>query len=115
MSDIKELTTKIKKFRDKRDWKKFHNPKDVSLSLLLEAAELLERFQWKSSGEVEKYAKENKDAIGDEIADVAIYLLGLTNDLGLDLKKIIEKKLKKNEKKYPVKKSKGKHTKYTKL
>jgi len=115
MSDIKELTTKIKKFRDKRDWKKFHNPKDVSLSLLLEAAELLEHFQWKSSGEVEKYAKENKDAIGDEIADVAIYLLGLTNDLGLDLKKIIEKKLKKNEKKYPVKKSKGKHTKYTKL
>jgi len=115
MSDIKRITNKIKKFRDERDWLQFHNHKDMALSLTLEAAEVLEHFQWKSADEVKVYAKTHKDQIGEELADVAAYLFELSDNLGIDLAKAIEKKLKKNTIKYPVHKAKGKHTKYNKL
>ena len=115
MSDIKELTEKIKKFRDERDWKQFHNPKDVALSLVLEAAEVLEHFQWKNPKEIEAYIKTNKEDIGEELADVLYWVLLMCNDLEIDIKEILEKKIKKNEEKYPVEKAKGKHTKYNKL
>lgn len=115
MSDIKELTERIKKFRDERDWKKFHNPKDDSISLILEASEVLEHFQWKNKKEIEKYIKSNKEEIGEELADVLYWVLLMSSDLGLDLKKVFERKMNKNEKKYPVEKTKGKHTKYNKL
>jgi len=112
---IKEIIEKIKKFRDERDWMQFHDPKSMAVSITIEAAELLEHFQWKSKEEVEEYAKKNKDEIGEEIADVAIYLFELTDNLGLDLIEIMEKKLKQNIKKYPVEKAKGRHIKYNKL
>lgn len=115
MSDIKDLTKKIKKFRDERDWKQFHNPKDVALSLILEAAEVLEHFQWKNQAEIEEYIKTAKDEIGEELADVLYWVLLMSHDLGIDLKKALEKKIKKNEDRYPVDKAKGKHTKYNKL
>lgn len=115
MGDIKELTEKIKQFRDERDWMQFHNPKDVALSLVLEAAEVLEHFQWKKPGEVEVHAKACKDEIADELADVATYLFELADNLGIDLPRAIETKLAKNAAKYPVEKAKGKHTKYDKL
>jgi NTP pyrophosphatase (non-canonical NTP hydrolase) len=113
MSDIKDLQKKVIKFRDARDWKQFHNPKDVSLSLVLEATELMELFQWKNDKEVEEYVKKHRSEISDELADVLIWALLIGNDLSIDLKKAIESKLKKNKKKYPVKKSKGKYSKYT--
>ncbi|MFH1823769.1 MAG: nucleotide pyrophosphohydrolase [Candidatus Firestonebacteria bacterium] len=115
MSEIKKITNKIKKFRDERDWKKFHNHKDMALSLVLEASELLEHFQWKSLKEVNKYAKEHKEEISDELADVAMYLFELADNLCINLPKAMENKLKKNALKYPIEKAKGKHTKYNKL
>jgi NTP pyrophosphatase (non-canonical NTP hydrolase) len=115
MGEIEAITNKIKKFRDERDWKQFHNHKDMALSLMLEAAEVLEHFQWKSVQEVDKHAEQCKDEIADELADVAMYLFELADNLGIDLTQAIDQKIQKNEKKYPVEKSKGRHTKYTKL
>lgn len=115
MSDIKRLTEKIKKFRDERDWKPFHNPKDMALSLILEAAELLEHFQWKNQKEIEEYIKTNKEDIGEELADVLYWILLMCNDLEINVSEALEKKMKKNEEKYSVEKARGKHTKYNKL
>jgi dCTP diphosphatase len=115
MGEISTLTKKIKKFRDERDWQQFHNHKDMALSLVLEAAEVLEHFQWKSQREVEKHGAACKMEIADELADVAMYLFELADNLGIDLPEAIEHKLIKNAKKYPVEKAKGKHTKYNKL
>jgi len=115
MNEINKITEKIKKFRDERDWLQFHNHKDMALSLVLEAAEVLEHFQWKSPDEVADHGEKHKDEISEELADVAMYLFELADNLGIDLKKAIESKLKKNACKYPVEKAKGKHTKYNKL
>jgi len=115
VEEIKSLTTKIINFRNLRNWKQFHNPKDVSLSLVLEAAELMEHFQWKSSDEVASYVKAHKVDIADELADVLYWVLLLSHDLSIDLPKALDLKLRKNSLKYPVKKSKGKHTKYNRL
>lgn len=115
MSDIKRLTKKIEKFRNARAWKQFHNPKDVSLSLVLEATELLEHFQWKNPKEIAEHIKRSKREIAEELADVLYWVLLMSRDLKIDIKRELEKKLVKNEKKYPVKKAKGKHTKYNKL
>ncbi|MFH1226526.1 MAG: nucleotide pyrophosphohydrolase [Planctomycetota bacterium] len=93
----------------------FHNHKDMALSLVLEASEVLEHFQWKSIKEVEEYSRKHKDQIADELADVAMYLFEMADNLGIDLAKAMEYKLAKNARKYPVHKSKGKHTKYNKL
>ena len=115
MSEISQITEKIKKFRDERDWMQFHDPKNMAVSIILEASELLEHFQWKTTEEAEKYAKQNHADIQDEIADIALYLFELSNNLGINLTYAMEQKLKKNEMKYPVEKAKGKHTKYNKL
>ncbi len=115
MNEIKVLTEKIKKFRDERDWKQFHNHKDMALSLMLEAAEILEHFQWKSIEECNKHAKEDHVAIADELADVAMYLFELADNLDINLSRAIESKLAKNALKYPVEKSRSRYTKYNKL
>lgn len=115
MSDIKKLIEKIIKFRDDRDWKQFHNPKDMALSLVLEATEVLEHFQWKTQKEIKEYIKTNKDDIGEELADVLYWVLLMCNDLEINIFEALEKKIKKNERKYPIDKAKGKHTKYNKL
>jgi NTP pyrophosphatase (non-canonical NTP hydrolase) len=115
MDKIKELTNKIIEFRNKRDWKQFHNPKDVALSLVLEAGEVMEHFQWKDKEEMEIYIKENKAEIGEEIADVLYWILLMGHDLNIDVLDALDKKVKKNERKYPVQKSKGNHIKYNKL
>jgi NTP pyrophosphatase (non-canonical NTP hydrolase) len=116
MSDsIKETIEKIRKFRDERDWMQFHDPKSMAASVTIEAAELLEHFQWKTKEEVEVYAKSHKDEIGEEVADVAMYLFELADNLGIDLLKTMERKLEMNAQKYPVEKAKGKHDKYDRL
>ena len=115
MSNIDEIIQKIKKFRDERDWMQFHDHKNMAISIVIEAVELLENFQWKSKAEVEKYVKEHKGDIEEEIADIAIYLFELADNLGIDLAEAMERKLEKNAKKYPVDKVRGKHTKYNKL
>jgi dCTP diphosphatase len=115
MDDIKEITEKIRKFRDERDWMQFHDPKNMAVSIILEASELLEHFQWKTTEEVERYARQNQAEIKDEIADIALYLFELADNLNISLINAMEDKLRKNEMRYPVEKAKGKHTKYTKL
>ncbi|HEY4508960.1 MAG TPA: nucleotide pyrophosphohydrolase [Candidatus Paceibacterota bacterium] len=115
MRDIKALTKRIIDFRNARDWKQFHNPKDLALSLVLEATEVMEHFQWKSKEEMEKYIITNKSDIGEELADVLYWVLLMSNDLKIDVLEALEKKIKINEDKYPVAKAKGKHTKYNKL
>jgi NTP pyrophosphatase (non-canonical NTP hydrolase) len=115
MGDIAKLTEALIKFRDARDWKQFHNPKDCAISLSLEAAEVLEHFQWKGGEGVEAYLKENKDKVGEELADVLYWILLMSHDLGIDIGEAFERKMEKNEQKYPVDKAKGNHAKYTDL
>jgi dCTP diphosphatase len=108
-----EITRRILKFRDVRDWKQFHNPKDMAIAISLEAGELLEHFLWKSAEESEAICAEKRPHVQDEMADIAIYLFELADNLGIDLLSAMEQKLERNEIKYPVSKSKGKNTKYT--
>jgi dCTP diphosphatase len=115
MSDVKRMTKRITAFRDARDWKQFHNPKDLAISLALEAGEVMEHFQWKNAKEMERHIKDNKSDIANELADVFYWVLLMSHDLGIDIFKALDKKMKVNEAKYPVEKAKGKHTKYTQL
>ena len=112
---LEEISKKVIKFRDDRNWKKFHNPKNLAISISIEANELLEHFQWKDLKESKKYAENNKDKISSEIADIIIYLLYLCHDLNIDLADSIDKKMKENNSKYPISKSKGKSLKYNQL
>ncbi|MDP2638985.1 MAG: nucleotide pyrophosphohydrolase [Candidatus Azambacteria bacterium] len=112
---MNDLTKRIIAFRDARDWKQFHNPKDEAISLCLESAEVLEHFQWKNKEEIEEYVKTHKEHIGEELADVLFWVLLMSYDLKIDILDASEKKLKKNEKNYPIEKAKGKHTKHDKL
>ncbi len=115
MSDIGKLTAEILKFRDERDWKQFHNPKDVAISLALEAAELLEHFQWKTPAQVKAHVRDALGDISDELADVLYWVLVLSHDLGIDLNRAMRAKLAKNAAKYPVNRSRGRITKYDRL
>lgn len=112
---LEPILNQIRRFRDERDWGQFHDPKSMAASITIEAAELLEHFQWKTKEEAEQYIKTNKNEIGEEIADIAMYLFELSDNMGIDLIKTMQEKLEKNAKKYPVEKAKGKHTKYTQL
>ena len=105
---MKEVIKKLIEFRDERNWKQFHTPENLAKSVVLEAAELLENYQW-----------QNKDVdienVKEEIADIVAYCLLLCEHYNFDLKEIILEKIKKNEEKYPVNKSYGKSNKYDKL
>lgn len=115
MLKIDDLTKQIIAFRDARDWKQFHNPKDSALSLVLEATEVMEHFQYKNAQEMEEHIKNEKEEIGDELADTLYWLIVMSHDFGIDLFDALDKKMKKTAAKYPVEKAKGNHTKYTKL
>ena len=107
-----DTITKVLKFRDDRDWKQFHNPKDLAISISLEAAELLEVFQWSA----EDVVCENKiDKIREELADVVNYCILMADSCGLDLDEIVQEKVKLNSEKYPVEKAFGSKEKYTEL
>ena len=112
MSEMEDLIKKIVEFRDERDWKKFHNPKDLAIKVCVEASELLEIFLWKKEDELEKVVEEKREKIEEELADVFITSFLLAHDLGFDVREIVEKKLRINEEKYPVEKFKGIAKKY---
>ncbi|RJQ40621.1 MAG: nucleotide pyrophosphohydrolase [Nitrospiraceae bacterium] len=115
-NELEDILEQLLKFRKERDWEQFHRPKELAISIVLEAAELLEEFQWKTDKEIRKYLKEGGlENVKDEVADIAVYILLLSHDLGIDLTEAIKKKLRKNEKKYPVEKAKGSAKKYDKL
>ncbi|MDO4554924.1 MAG: nucleotide pyrophosphohydrolase [Lachnospiraceae bacterium] len=107
-----ETVRQILKFRDDRDWKQFHNPKDLAISISLEAAELLEVFQW-TGADTSSDTKIEK--IKEELADVINYCVLMADVCGLDIDEIVQEKIKRNAEKYPVEKAKGKSDKYNKL
>ncbi len=109
MSDLKDLTSALLKFRDERDWAQFHNPKDLALALNIEAGELLEAFLWKSAEQADI------EQVKEELADVLAFALLLAERYDFDVKQIVLDKIAKNALKYPVEKSKGIAKKYSEL
>lgn len=107
-----DTINQILQFRDDRDWKQFHNPKDLAISISLEAAELLETFQW-SADDVN--CDDKKDKIREELADVVNYCVLMADTCGLNLDEIVQEKIKRNNEKYPVKKARGSKKKYNEL
>ncbi len=106
---MKDALVRLRQFRDDRDWKQFHNPKDLSLALSVEASELLELFLWKSPEQA------NEEKVKEELADIVAYALLLADIYDLNLEQIVLEKIAKNEQKYPVSKAKGTAKKYTEL
>jgi NTP pyrophosphatase (non-canonical NTP hydrolase) len=109
MSDIKEITEKLLKFRDERDWSQFHNSKDLAIAINVEAGELLEIFLWKHPESA------NKDKLREELADIMAFCLLLAEKEGLDVREILLEKIASNAEKYPVEKAKGTAKKYNEL
>ena len=109
-----ELLERLIEFRRERDWEQFHTPKELAISLSIEASELLEWFQWKNDEEIQQKLNSNKrEDLEDEVADVVAYLTYLCHDVGIDINKAVEAKIKKNAEKYPIEKVKGRSDKYT--
>jgi dCTP diphosphatase len=114
LDELKQLVTE---FRDLRDWKQFHNPKDLASAISIESAELLENFLWKDKSEVGALLADSlkMERIRDELADIMIFCLSLADITGVDLPTAIQQKLEKNAAKYPVEKARGSTKKYTEL
>ena len=108
----KETIEECINFVKERNWEQFHNPKDLAISLSLEATELLELFQWNTSDEA---VEKNRDKMKDELADVIVYAIDFATVLGFDLNEIILEKMAKNRLKYPVEKARGSKKKYDEL
>ena len=108
----KETIDQVLKFRDDRNWRQFHNPKDLALSISLEAAELLEVFQWSGADTV---CEAKKDKIKEELADVLNYCILMADVCELDMDEIVQEKIKKNNEKYPVEKARDSAKKYDEL
>jgi len=115
MGDISELQKRIAAFRDLRDWKQFHNAKDLAIALNLEATEVLEHFLWKTNEETVTYLAEHKAAVAEELADTLYWVLLMAYVLDIDLLETFDAKMAQNETKYAVEKAKGNHKKYTEL
>ena len=107
-----ETIQRVLKFRDDRDWRQFHTPKDLALSMTLEASELLEAYQW-SGTDLE--CRDKLPKVREELADVLSYCILMADVYGLDLDEIMNEKIDKNEAKYPVEKARGRADKYTEL
>jgi NTP pyrophosphatase (non-canonical NTP hydrolase) len=112
---IQDITAEIRAFRDARDWMQFHGPKELAVAIAAEAGELLQHFVWQNAEQSEQRAHERHDAIAGEIADVAILLFELADNLDINLAQAMRAKLAKNELRYPVQKARGSNKKYNEL
>jgi|SRR3989344_3440872 len=114
---IQRLKDKIQKFCEDRDWDQFHGARDLATALIIEAAELLEHFRWKSEKEVKELFENpaKKEEVGEEMADIFYFLLRLAQKYNIDLSEALNKKMDKNEKRYPVDKFKGSNKKYNEI
>ena len=104
---MEEVFSRVRKFREDREWDQFHTPENLAKSISIEAGELLEHFQWNSDYD--------KQEVSEELADVMVYCIHMADAMGVDLKEIILSKMCKNENKYPIDKAKGNSKKYTEL
>ena len=112
---IDELTAEIRAFRDARDWRQFHKPKELAVAITAEAGELLQHFVWQNPEQSERRVVERRADIESEIADVAILLFELADNSGIDLASAVRAKLARNEERYPVDKARGSNAKYNEL
>lgn len=112
---IEELTARIRAFRDARDWRQFHSPKDMAVAIIAEAGELLQHFVWKTPEQSEVRAVEKLTEIREEVADVAILLFELADNIGVRLDEAMLDKLEKNERRYPADRARGSNAKYNEL
>ncbi len=113
MSEIDDLKHKIRKFADDRNWDQYHSPKNLSMALIAECGELVEHFQWMTEEQSSNIPSETLEEISHELADVFVYLLRLSDKLGIDLIEAANRKMALNEKKYPADKVRGSSKKYT--
>ena len=112
---LAELSEQLAAFAEERDWDQFHNPKNLAMALAGEMGELIEHFQWLTFEEAANLPPQTREEVALEAADVLLFLLRLTDKLGIDLAAAAERKLEINAKKYPVDQSRGRTTKYDKL
>lgn len=111
MSESKALKARLKAFVKARDWEQFHSPKNLAMALSVEVAELVEKFQWLTEAQSRTLSRKDRAEVSEELADIYIYLELLSDKLGVDLLAEAKKKLRKNERKYPVKLARGRATK----
>jgi dCTP diphosphatase len=110
---LAELKQKLQDFVDERDWAQFHSPKNLAMAMIVEAAELVEHFQWDTEPESHVLTAEKRAQVGHELADTFVYLLRISQVLGIDLIQAANDKIELNAKKYPVEKARGRNNKYT--
>lgn len=110
--DLLMLRDKLRAFAEARDWEQFHSPKNLSMALMVEVAELMEHFQWLTEAQSAELPAEDKQAVGEELADILLYLVRLSDKLGVDLREAALHKLEKNALKYPADQVRGSAKKY---
>ena len=115
MPSIPEITARIRAFRDARDWRQFHNPKEMALAITAEACELLQHFVWQDAAQSLARVEDRRGELASEMADVAILLFEMASDCGIDLAAAMRQKLARNEERYPVDKARGSNRKYNEL
>lgn len=110
---LQQLRTRINNFVAERDWAQFHTPKNLAMAMIVEAAELVEQFQWDTPADSQMLTAEKREAVSHELADTFVYLLRIAEVLDIDLIAAANQKIDLNAKKYPVEKAKGSNAKYT--
>lgn len=110
---LQDLRSRLQEFVDERDWQQFHSPKNLAMAMIVEAAELVEHFQWMTEQQSRELAPDNKELVAQEIADTFVYLLRIAEVLGIDIIEAANRKLEINAKKYPAEKARGSNAKYT--
>ena len=112
MKNLEEIRQCVANFAKERDWDQFHSPKNLAMALSVEAAELMEHFQWLSEAQSRDLDEATLAAVADEIADVQVYLVRIADSLGVDILSTVKNKMEKNAQKYPAEKVRGSAKKY---
>ena len=115
MTELEKIKLRLREFAEDRDWEQFHSPKNLSMALSAEVAEIIEHFQWLTEEQSKNLPKEKLEEVETELADTLIYLIRLADKLDIDLLAAAQRKIEVNEQKYPVDKAKGTAKKYTEL
>ena len=112
MQSLEQIKIRLREFAAERDWDQFHSPKNLAMALIVEAAELVEHFQWLTEEQSQTLPPDKLAEVEQEIADIQIYLIRLADKLGVDMEKAVNAKIELNEKKYPAEKVRGSAVKY---